>query len=39
MKLQAHVIMNLALGLSVGIGAGACQKTGKGSEDLVDPMY
>ena len=36
MKLQAHVIMNLALGLSVGIGAAACQKTGKTSEDLVE---
>lgn len=36
MKLQAHVIMNLALGFSVGIGAAACQKTGKTSEDLVE---
>jgi hypothetical protein len=36
MKLQAHVIMNLALGLSVGIGASACQKTGKTSKDRID---
>lgn len=34
MKLQANVIMHLALGLSVGIGAAACQKTGKTSEEL-----
>jgi hypothetical protein len=34
MKLQAHVIMNLALGLSIGLGAAACQKTGKTSRQL-----
>ena len=36
MKLQAHVIMNMALGLSLGLGATACQKTGKTSEDRAE---
>lgn len=28
--------MNMALGLSIGLGATACQKTGKTSEDLAE---
>ena len=36
MKLQAHVIMNLALGISVGFGAAACQKTGEVSADRAE---
>jgi hypothetical protein len=36
MKLQAHVIMNLALGLSMGVGGAACQLDGKTSQDLAE---
>ena len=37
MKLQAHVIIKLALGLSLGITPLACQKTAKAGADSAEP--